>query len=144
VDCHLTLMLVDTALGQNPRVAWRLVAEADRLDPEANATSAGRPYDPIFRRMAAAAIAARAGQRDTARAVVAWARRKVGGNPSLSVDLDYDEAYVRLSLGERDAAIRLLQAYLAARPRMRPYVARDPLFATLRSDARFPAMIQTP
>lgn len=144
VDCRLTLMLVDTALGQNPRVAWRLVAEADRLDPEANATSAGRPYDPIFRQMAAAAIAARAGQRDTARAVVAWARRKVDGNPGLSVDLDYDEAYVRLSLGERDAAIRLLQAYLAARPRMRPYVARDPLFATLRSDARFPAMIQAP
>jgi serine/threonine-protein kinase len=144
VSCRLNLMLVDTALDQNPRTAWRLVTQLDRMDPPASASAAGRPYDPVFRRMAAAAISARAGDRDSARAVIAWAHRAVGSDSDLNTDLDYDEAYVQLALGNRDATLRLLTRYLAARPAMKPYIRRDPLFSTLRDDARFTALLQTP
>jgi hypothetical protein len=94
--------------------------------------------------MAAAAIAARAGERDSARAVITWAHRQVGNDPTLNSDLDYDEAYVRLALGDRDATLQLLAKFLVSRPAMKPYVARDPLFSKLRDDARFTAMLQTP
>ncbi len=47
--------------------------------------------------------------------------------------LAYDEAYVLLMLGERDAARGRLEAYLAARPAVRPFLARDPLFRALNS-----------
>ena len=144
VDCRLKIMLVDTALDQSPRAAWKLVAQLDRIDPQGGAIAAGRPYDPIFRRMAAAAISARAGERDSARAVITWARRQVGNDPTLNTDLNYDEAYVRLALGDRDATLQLLAKYLVSRPAMKPYVARDPLFSKLRNDARFTAMLQTP
>lgn len=144
VDCQLYIIMFDTAMGQNQRAAWRLVAQLDRMDPPASAIAAGRPYDPIFRRMAAAAISARAGDRDSARAVIAWARRQVGNDADLNVDLDYDEAYVRLALGDRDSTVRLLGQYLAARPSLKPYLTRDPLFSSLRSDPRFTAMTRSP
>lgn len=141
---RLTLMVVDTALPQNPRVAWNLVSQIDQLDPQASAAAAGRPYDRIFRRMSAAAVSARAGDRDSARAVIAWARRQASSDSGLSADLNYDEAYIQMALGDKETALGLLRRYVAAQPIMKSYIARDPLFAPLRADARFKAMIQTP
>jgi hypothetical protein len=94
--------------------------------------------------MVAAAVSARAGDRDTARAVITWARRQAGNDADLNIDLDYDEAYVRLALGDRDTTIKLLGHYLIARPSMKPYISRDPLFNDLRRDPRFSAMLRTP
>ncbi len=98
--------------------------------------------------MVAALVSARAGDRDSARAVIAWATQQVGRDPDRRVDLDYDEAYVRLALGQPDVAIKLLTDYVTARPALKSYVARDPHFATLRDDPRFTqrftAMLQTP
>jgi len=143
MDCLLNIMLVDTASNQSPRTAWKLVGELDRIDPPRSAIAAGRPYDPIFRRMVAAAITARAGGRDSARAVIRWAHSQVGNDADLNTDLNYDEAYVQLALGEPDSTLQLLGRYLDARPAMRPYIARDPLFSRLRSDARFTAMLKS-
>ncbi|MDB4949636.1 MAG: Protein kinase, partial [Gemmatimonadetes bacterium] len=82
-------------------------------------------------RMVAAAVAARAGQADSARAAIAWARRQVGGDREQGLSLDYDEAAVRMLLGEREVARRLLARYAAGRPALRAFLARDPLFRDL-------------
>ena len=66
------------------------------------------------------------------------------GDRNAAVDLDYDEAYVRLALGDRDRALALLHDYLAARPTFRTYIARDPLFARLHADPRFSAALASP
>jgi hypothetical protein len=47
------------------------------------------------------------------------------------MDLGYDEAYLRLVLGERGRAEELLRAYIKARPMARDYLARDPLLRGL-------------
>ena len=133
VECRLSLMREDPSRPADPAAAWRLVAELDRLDPPAAARAAGRGYSPVFRRVMAAAVLARAGQGDSARAVLARARRDAAANEDWRVSLAYDEAHVRLLLGERAEARRILDAYLAARPAMRPYLARDPLFRGLLS-----------
>jgi serine/threonine protein kinase/tetratricopeptide (TPR) repeat protein len=147
VECRLTLMSVDTATA-NPKEAWALVAKLDAMDPPVQAAATRDRYNPIFWRMVAALISARAGQRDSARAVIAWATREVGNDPDRRLDLDYDEAYVRLALGQPDVALRLLTEYATARPTLKSYIARDPHFAALRNNpqfaTQFTAMLQTP
>jgi hypothetical protein len=52
----------------------------------------------------------------------------------MSLFLAYDEAYLRLVLGEREQAFDLLTHYVRHRPELRPYALRDPQFRTLWSD----------
>jgi DNA-binding SARP family transcriptional activator/TolB-like protein len=134
-ECRLTLMREDRAAPPDPAAAWSVVAELERLDPAERARAEGRAYSPIYRQAIAAAILARAGARDTARAVVARARRAAEGDAELRLSLDYDEAYVRLALGEPAEARRLLAEMLRARPALRPFLDRDPLFRGLLSPA---------
>ncbi|CAA9343239.1 MAG: hypothetical protein AVDCRST_MAG68-3156 [uncultured Gemmatimonadetes bacterium] len=135
VECRLTLLREDPSLRPDPARAWALVAELDRLDPPSRAREEGRAYSPVFRRVAAAAVLARAGASDSARAVLARARAAASADPELRVPYLFDAAYVTLLLGDRDGARRLLDEYLAARPALRPYVARDILFRDLFSPA---------
>jgi serine/threonine protein kinase/tetratricopeptide (TPR) repeat protein len=147
VECKLSLMPFDTSPA-NPRAAWALVATLDSMNPPLQAAASPYSYSPIFRRMTAAVVSARAGQTDSARAVIAWAKRQVGTDSSARIDLDYDEATVRIALGEPEIALRLLAEYAAARPTLKPYIARDPRFTSLRSNprfaTRFTTMLQTP
>lgn len=147
VQCRLTLMGVDSARAK-PQEAWALVAKLDSMDAPAQAATGRDAYNPVFWRMTAALISARAGERDSARAVIAWATRKIGNDSSARLDLDYDEASVRLALGQPDVALQLLSEYAAARPTLRSYIARDPHFAALRNDprlaARFTALLRAP
>jgi len=131
VECTLTLAREDPATPPDPARAWALNAELARLDPPAVAAGEGRPYSPVYRLVSVAAVLARAGARDSARAVLARARAQAAGNAASRVSLLYDEAYVTLLLGDRAGARRLLDAYLAARPELRPYLARDAAFRTL-------------
>lgn len=140
VECRLTMLLFDTTAAPNPGRAWALVEQLDSMDPRDEAASSRHSYNPIFRRMVVAFVLARAGQRDSARAVAARARSEIGDDPAARIDLDYDEARLNLALGERDAALRLLTEYVTARPTLRSYLARDPLFASLRTDPRFQAI----
>ncbi|MET0396677.1 MAG: BTAD domain-containing putative transcriptional regulator, partial [Longimicrobiaceae bacterium] len=71
VECRLTLLREDPSQPADPALAWSLVAELDRLDPPAHARSEARGYSPVYRRALAAAVLARAGQKDSARAVMA-------------------------------------------------------------------------
>ena len=132
VECQLTLLRHDLHARPDPDSAWALVRVLERLDPVEKATAAGRPYHPIYRRIVAATISARAGQRDTARAELARALRATAGDSGLRLDLAYDEAYLLLVLGERERARELLRALIAARPVLASPLARDPLFTELR------------
>ena len=130
-ECGLALLRDDATRPADPALAWRLLGELERLDPPARAEAAGRAYSPLFRRALVAAVLARAGQRDSARAVLARVRAQAGDDRDLRLSLAYDEAYVRLLLGERDAARRLLDTLVAARPALAGFIGRDPLFRGL-------------
>jgi serine/threonine-protein kinase len=132
LECELTLLRHDVDARPNPGRAWELVKELERLDPVEKARAEGRLYHTIYRRIVAATISARAGRPDIARAEIARARRLTAGNSVLSMDLAYDEAYLRLVLGERARATELLRSYVEARPMARDYLARDPLLRDLR------------
>ena len=81
--------------------------------------------------MVAAAVSARAGDADSARAVAARARREVGADPDLGFSLDYDDAWMRLMLGDAAGARALVERMTRYRPELRAYVLRDPLARTL-------------
>lgn len=130
-ECRLTLLRNDGSRRADPVAAWRLVAELDSLDPPARARAQGRFYGPVYRRMVAAAVSARAGDTDSARAVAARARREAGADPGLGFSLDYDEAWVRLALGDTAGARALTARMGAARPDLRAYLERDPLIREL-------------
>ena len=85
----------------------------------------------------AAAVLARAGRSDSARAVVRRTRQSAGTDPWL----DYYEAYVRLQLGEREQAIDLLQEFVKARPHRREYISKDWWWRPLRSEPRFQTLV---
>ena len=126
-ECRLTLLRNDRSRPPDPAAAWRLAAELDRIDPPARARAAGRDYSPLYRRVVAAAVSARAGDADSARAVVARARGEVAGNADLANSLDYDEAWVRLALGDSAGVRTLVARMIRYRPAVRAYLLRDPL-----------------
>jgi DNA-binding SARP family transcriptional activator/TolB-like protein len=127
-ECALVLLARDPAARPLPDSAWRLLAAADRVDPPAAAVAAARPYSPVFRRMMVAAVLARAGLGDSARSVSARARRQVGGDAELRLSFLWDDAYLAAVLGERVRSAALLDSFVAGRPTLREYVAREPAF----------------
>jgi DNA-binding SARP family transcriptional activator/TolB-like protein len=134
VECRLTLLRLDDSRPADPALAWRLVAELDALEPPAAAAAAGRTYAPIYRRMVAAAVSARAGDADRARAEMARARLEAAVDAESRVSLAYDEAYLLLLLGDRGGARERIEVYRALRPpSLRPFIDRDPLVRTLLS-----------
>jgi TolB-like protein len=113
--------------------AWRLAAVVDRVDTD--------PEMLGDRHLLVAAVLARSGLADSARAVIRRTRAAVA-SPAAQQTLDYDEAYVRLLLGERAVALQLLGTYLRARPENRAYVAESPWFRALHDDPRFQALVR--
>jgi len=89
-------------------------------------------------------VLARAGMPDSARSLVAHSR----GDATIDAtrDLTYYEALVRIQLGDRDDAFRLLSTYVAANPQMRSGIAKDEtwLLRDLRSDPRFVTLFGKP
>ncbi|HYH79631.1 MAG TPA: BTAD domain-containing putative transcriptional regulator [Longimicrobium sp.] len=130
-ECRLTLLRNDPSRPADPAAAWRLVAELDRLDPPARARARGRLYSPIYRRMLAAAVLARAGHADSARAVTARARGEVAGDADLGFSLAYDETWVRLAMGDTAGARVLVARMVRSSPTMRDYLLRDPMVRSL-------------
>ncbi|NIW35202.1 MAG: hypothetical protein GWN32_01055 [Gemmatimonadetes bacterium] len=88
--------------------------------------------------MQVAAVIARAGMDDSARAVIELARASADGPDPEAL---YQEANVRLILGERDAAIRLLEEFVEALPSEREFVAGEWWFESLHDDPRFQALV---
>jgi TolB-like protein/tRNA A-37 threonylcarbamoyl transferase component Bud32 len=97
-----------TMPGVEPNVseAWRLVAEVERLAPEAD-----REFDRHWTSMIAAAVLVRAGLPDSARAVLLRAR--AGADVDPNQQLAFLEAYVRTLLGDDAEAVALLRTMVA-------------------------------
>lgn len=145
VECRLTLLGYPGPEPASVDLAWRLYRELEQLDPPDAARAAGRDYTPVFRKMAVARVAARAGQADTARTLSLAARAEVRGDSMLESAQAGDEAYVRLLLGERDSTIVLLGRMLAVQPRLRRQVAENVKYRSLYSDPRFRRLVaETP
>jgi serine/threonine-protein kinase len=112
------------------RQAWELVEEIERLtSPQHRAL-----YGSIVR-MQVAAVLARAGAEDSAKAVIQRTRSQAPEDPEQYIA--YDEAHAWLHLGERDEALRALGMYLEAKPQDKSYIPQDPWFQELRDDPRF-------
>ena len=91
--------------------------------------------------MQVAAVLARAGQADSARAVLAQATADDTRRAPLT---DYYEANVRLQLGEEDRAVGLLTSYLDAHPSDRSYLAVDWWWERLRDHQGFQRLLLPP
>ncbi len=132
-ECKLWLMTM-SGIPPEPARAWSLLREFRSLTP---------PQEEAFldrrARMAVAAVVARAGLRDSARAVATAAR--AGSGPDPSHELAYYEAFVRTLLGDRSAALDDLEEYLAANPGDRSEAARTWWFEPLHDEPRFRRLV---
>ncbi|HTD71841.1 MAG TPA: serine/threonine-protein kinase, partial [Gemmatimonadales bacterium] len=107
-ECQLLLMTIPDAQADVP-VAWRLLARIDSLTPGPRRALEHHRAETIL-----GAALARAGLADSARHVLQRSRADRDVDPGqeiLSI-----EAFARTILGDRDAAIALLQRYIAANP----------------------------
>lgn len=131
--CELALLASPGGLAPEVGRAWELVEE---IRARSRPQEAER-YTAVARRRVAAVLA-RAGQPDSARAVLERARSDLIGPPSLT----YDEAHVRLLLGEEERALERLSDFVAAVPgHYVDQLARDPWFASLRGNPRFEELV---
>jgi TolB-like protein len=88
--------------------------------------------------MYVAAVLARAGLEDSARAVIEQARIL---DTAADPEVHYYEANVRLRLGEPEAALHLLEAFLESNPNQKEYLAQDWWWEELWGDPRFQSLV---
>jgi serine/threonine-protein kinase len=133
--CDLTILGWTGTRRADVATAWRNLAAAEARD-SSNLLATGWGT----RRLLVAAIAARAGMRDSALAIVRLVRSATPPRGAASAQADYGEAYVQTLLGNRDKAVPLLERYLAENPALRRQVAKSPWFTPLHGDQRFIAL----
>ncbi|MDH3369028.1 MAG: tetratricopeptide repeat-containing serine/threonine-protein kinase [Gemmatimonadota bacterium] len=128
IECRISV-LGWSASGPEPIAeAW---LELERTEAVAE-VEAGRPY----RRLLVAAILARSGLGDSARAVLRRTRDEYPGET-----MYIQEAYVRLELGEIDEALHLLELTLDEYPHYADWIANHYWFRQLRDDDRFQQIV---
>ncbi|HEX8320462.1 BTAD domain-containing putative transcriptional regulator [Longimicrobium sp.] len=137
VECRLVIMArTDTGAVEVAR-AERLLADVNAAHPPPVARAAGSDYLPVYRQMLFAAVLARAGAHERARSTLERARAEVAAHVELRASFAYDEAHVRLFLGDRPGAVRALAELVRIQPFMRRFVANDHLFRTLEREPAF-------
>ncbi len=144
VACRMFLMALDGGTPPDPERAWGLLGELLELSPAA-LQDRSRIHGTLWVAAALARAAAEAGRpalADSAQAVVARLRDRVP--PELAPWADYYEANVRLLLGEREAAYRLLESYVESFPNRRANLATDWTFRPLWDEPRFRALVAGP
>lgn len=137
VECQL-LLLASRAREPDVGTAWRLVSELEPLTPKALWELKRRRAQ-----MFTAVVLARANLADSARRVIMASR----GTPEIDAggELVQLEAFVRVTLGERDEALRLLRQYMANNPEAREERGKIEYWwwRDLRQDPRYKALIGT-
>ena len=135
VQCRLWLLTMPGTRA-NIDSAWQLVEDLRRVTPEREWGFAGREAP-----MLVAAGLARGGLRDSARHVLVRSRGDGAVDPTR--DLLIDEALVRVVLGDKDEALRLLKMYLVANPEHRAGMAETQSWwwRDLKSDPRYQEMV---
>ena len=119
--------------------AWQLARDEVRLTPERI-----RPYAQLFQQIWVAAVIARAGLPDSARHVLERSKGNAEVDPQK--ELPGYEAVVRVMLGDRDEALRLLDEYFTANPKHREGFRKSVhwWWRPIQSDPRFKALIGAP
>jgi tetratricopeptide (TPR) repeat protein len=130
---ELMTLVADRSASPDVALAWRRVDEIREMLPAHRRTF----YLPIAE-MQVAAVLARAGLGDSARAVISRSRASFPEEPE---NLGYEEAYAWLMLGDRTRAVTALSDYLDVAPHRRSYIAKDRLFEELREDPRFATLV---
>jgi eukaryotic-like serine/threonine-protein kinase len=134
-ECQLWLFALKDTKPDVPK-AWQLLENYVKLEPP-NA----RAFKRLYGQMLVAMALARAGLKDSARAVAV--RSRADASIDQTRDLAQLEAVVRTLVGDRDEAVRQLSVYLAANPQMREGMARDETWwwRDLRDDPKFRSLI---
>jgi serine/threonine-protein kinase len=135
VHCQLMLM-TSNAVDPDVDLAWRLAAEVVRLTPERD-----RAFTQLYEQIFVAGVLTRAGLADSARHVLERSK----GDPQIDPQrelLGY-EAFVRVMLGDKDEALRLLDEYLVANPKHREGFRKIVhwWWRPIQNDSRFKALI---
>jgi eukaryotic-like serine/threonine-protein kinase len=133
--CQLWLM---TTKAKDPDVpaAWKLADSIPLIVPAGRRDIEGREA-----RMLVAMVLARAGLKDSARHVAEKARGGPDIDPTQS--LAWDEIYVRILVGDKEAALKALKSYLAANPKVRANLAEQPnwWFRSIEDDPQYKALV---
>jgi TolB-like protein/tetratricopeptide (TPR) repeat protein len=129
--CELTILGWTGRQSADVNRAWSALAAAESRD-RGNMLASGWGT----RRLLVAAVAARAGLGDSARAIVQRVRAASPTGTSAAA-VDFGEAHVHALLQKPDQAMPLLERYLRQNPALRGQVRQSPWFASLRGDPRF-------
>jgi len=129
--CELTTLGWTGRTPADVARAWQLLRDSEARDTSNLLAAAWGT-----RRLLVAAVAARAGLADSARAMVAAVRQNAPGIVAAD-QLDYGEAHVSALLGDTARALPLLARYLRANPALRGQVRNSPWFLSLRTNAAF-------
>lgn len=130
-NCELALLATEGAIEPDVGRAWALVEEIRvRTAPEKRSFYESLSHPKV------AAVLARAGRSDSARAVL---RRTRLADPHPLVT--YFRAHAFLLLGEKQRALDLLSRAVKRRPQYGPAAAKDPWFESLRDHPRFQQIV---
>lgn len=132
-----TLASMPTTASDIP-VAWEKLDEY--VSVGRGAASWNRPAGMTL----VAAVIARAGLPDSARAVLASARQELNASDPNAPAFDYYEAYVLVLLGGFDEALDRLERYVGTYPSQREFLPADWWFRDLWTHLRFLRLMAQP
>ena len=135
IECQIWIYALKGEKPDIPR-AWTLLNQyAQRYPPNL------RPYWTKRGSMLVAMALARANLPDSARAVATRARLDASDDPTR--ELSFFEAIVRVMVGDKDEALRLLNTYYAANPQLREGLDHDETwwFKPLQNDPGYKSLI---
>ena len=132
--CELTILGWTSGSAQDVARGWDILHSTEKGDTLRLIASGW-----ATRRLFIAAIAARAGLADSARAILLTVRR-APVSVSAPENADYGEALVQTLLAQTDQALDLLEKFLRNNPALRGQVRESPWFTAIKTKPRFVAL----
>ncbi len=139
VECQLLLM-TSKFTDPDPERAWKLADSMVKLTPDER----DRRYTKLIGRVLVAGVLARAGKKDSARALLHSTKDDAEVDPSR--DLAFNAAFIWTLVGDSTEALNQLKAYLVANPGRVADFRDNPnwWFRDLSKDPRYKALVGTP